>query len=43
MLSGDPVSGTGRQIQKAAGRIAKDLLHGGILHRIRFNARDMEK
>ncbi len=43
MLGGDPVPGTGRQIQKAAGRIAKDHLHRGILHRIRFNARDMEK
>jgi len=43
VLGGDPVPGTGRQIQKAAGRIAKNSLHGGILHRIRFNVRDMEK
>lgn len=43
MLGREPVPGTGRQVQKAAVRIAKDLLHGDILRRIRFNADDMEK
>ena len=43
MLGREPVSGTGRQIQEAAVRIAKDLLHWDILRRIRFNADDMEK
>src|SRR6266702_6266564 len=42
MLGRNPVPCTGRQIQKAPGRIAKNILHGGILRREKNKTRDME-
>src|SRR2546421_12046994 len=42
MLGRNPVPCTGRQIQKAPGRIAKNILHGGILRLKKNKTRDME-
>ena len=42
MLSRNPIPCASRQVQKASRRIAKNILHGGILRRIIHQTRDME-